>query len=100
MPANSKYLTKSPLQQFAKISAGIVGGYAISALLHMILALWIPMHHEVLITSFFTTFIVWCALLIVPYLFDNGWKVWGVYLITIILLYLLFQIANANNPFV
>ncbi len=100
MPANPKYLTKSPWQQFAKISAGILGGYLITALLHMILAIWIPLHNEVLITSIFSLFIVWCVLLIVPYLFENGWKAWGIYGASIIMLYVLYFFANKTNPFI
>ncbi|CAM1359961.1 hypothetical protein [Tenacibaculum xiamenense] len=100
MPANQKFLTKSPWQQFAKISAGILGGYIITAILHMILAIWVPLHNEVLITSIFTLFIVWCILLIVPYLFKNGWKAWGIYGVSIILLYALYFIANKANPFI
>lgn len=100
MPANPKYLTKSGWQKFAKISAGVLGGYIISTLLHMVLALWLPMHKEVMISSIFTLFIVWVALLIVPYLFKNGWKAWGLYLVVILLLYILYYFGNQKNPFV
>lgn len=99
MPANSKYLTKSPWQKFAKLSAGIIGGYFIDALLHMNIALLLPVHHEVLVTTIVTFFIVWCALLILPYLFKNGWKVWGVYGISILLLLVSYYFNNQNNPF-
>lgn len=100
MPANPKYLTKNPWQQFAKISAGILGGYSITALLHMCLPLWLPNPRVVLITSIFTFFIVWCALLIVPYLFKNGWKAWLLYAIISIVLYGLYYYGNQQNPFV
>jgi len=100
MPANPKYLNKSPWQQGAKISAGLIGGYCISALLHMNLALLIPLHQEVLVTSTITLFLVWCTLIVIPYLFDNGWKAWGLYLIIIIILYSLYFFNKQNNPFV
>ncbi|ALJ06343.1 hypothetical protein APS56_14880 [Pseudalgibacter alginicilyticus] len=100
MPANTKYLNKSPWQQFAKITAGIFGGYLISALLHMCLSLWLPNSKNILISSIFTLFIVWCALLIVPFLFKNGWKAWLLYLFFIVLLYGLYVIGNTNNPFI
>ncbi len=100
MPANSKYLTQSPWQQFAKISAGLIGGYIISALLHMCLILWLPYPKEILITSIYTIFIVWGALLIVPYLFKNGWKVWGIYLFISIMLYAFYYLGEQQNPFV
>ncbi len=100
MPANPKHLTKSPWQQFAKISSGIIGGYIISALFHMCLALWLPNSKDVLITSIYTLFIVWCILLIIPYLFKNGWKVWGLYLVISIVLYIIYYFGNQQNPFV
>ncbi|WP_299106292.1 hypothetical protein [uncultured Tenacibaculum sp.] len=100
MPANSKHLTKSPAQQFAKISAGIIGGYIVTALFHMCLALWLPNPKEVLITSIYTHFIVWCALLIVPFLFKNGWKAWGLYIVISILLFGIYYLGNQQNPFV
>ena len=100
MPANTKYLTKSPWQQFAKISAGILGGYLISALLHMCLPLWLPNPKNILITSIVTLFIVWCTLLIVPFLFKNGWKAWFLYIVIIAILYSIYFIGNQNNPFI
>lgn len=98
MPANRKYLTKSPWQKGAKFTAGLIGGYAISALFHMVLALLLPAHKEVLATSMFTLFILWIILLIIPYLFKNGWKVWGIYLSIISVLLALFFIGNQQNP--
>lgn len=100
MPANPKHLTKSPWQQFAKISAGILGGYIISALLHMCLPLWLPNAKAVLITSIFTLFIVWCALLIIPFLFKNGWKAWLLYVGIIVVLFTIYYLGNQNNPFI
>ncbi|GFD71674.1 hypothetical protein ABMY20_04465 [Tenacibaculum sp. SSH1-16] len=100
MPANSKYLNQSPWQQFAKISAGLIGGYIISALLHMCLVLWLPNPKGILITSIYTIFIVWGALLIVPYLFKNGWKAWVIYLIISIILYVIYYLGNQQNPFI
>ncbi|WP_431165989.1 hypothetical protein [Tenacibaculum halocynthiae] len=99
MPANTKYLTKSPSQQFAKVSAGVLGGYIISALLHMVLALWLPYSKEIMVTSIFSTFIVWCAFLIIPFLFKNGWKAWALYLNISLLLYIAYYFGNQNNPF-
>jgi len=100
MPANVKHLTKNPWQKFAKITAGIIGGYIITALFHLSLALWIPNHKEVLITSIYTVFIIWGVLLIVPYLFKNGWKVWGLYLFISILLYTIYFFGKQQNPFI
>ncbi len=100
MPANPKHLTKSTWQQFAKISSGLLGGYIISSLFHMSLALWLPYSKEVLITAIYTHYIVWCGLLIVPFLFKNGWKAWALYAAVIVLVYVIYYFGNQYNSFV
>jgi len=99
MPANPKYLTTSAWQKFAKIFSGILGGYLISAMLHMAIALWFPYQKNLLITAIYTMFVVWCALAIVPFLFKNGWKVLGGYIIVILLLAIVIYYGNQHQPF-
>ncbi|HLT07580.1 MAG TPA: hypothetical protein VK014_08645 [Cyclobacteriaceae bacterium] len=97
MPANKKYLTKSPLQRFAKISAGLVGGYLVTVSLHLALAAWIdPIN--VLITLRFGGFILWVALLIVAFLARNGWKVWAAYLTISLIFSFAFYISKTYLP--
>lgn len=98
MPANKKYLTTSSWQRFAKISAGIVGGYIISALLHIALAYWLPNPEMVLITSIYTLYIVWAAIIIMSFLAKNGWKLWAFYLAIIIVLSVLIYFGKTYNP--
>lgn len=78
MPANPKYLS-SNWQRFAKITAGFLGGYLVTVTFHMALAYWID-YVAVIITSAFTGFILWVALMIVAFLAKNGWKIWIWYL--------------------
>ncbi|WP_299839471.1 hypothetical protein [uncultured Tenacibaculum sp.] len=100
MPANRKYLTVSPWHKASKLIAGILGGYCISALLHMIIALVFPFHKEILITSIFTMFIVWGALLIIPFLFKNGFKALLIYVVIIVILFVVYTFVNKENPFI
>ncbi|WP_286756056.1 MULTISPECIES: hypothetical protein [Roseivirga] len=79
MPANSKYLS-SPGQRFAKLSAGLLGGYLLSATLHYVLGMWLGNPAYVVVTSIYSLYLVWMLLFIVPYLFTNGWKAWAYYL--------------------
>jgi len=99
MPANPKYLSTSPWQKGSKISAGIIGGYLITSLFHMVLALVLPNGKAIIITSIFSAIILWSTLLIIPFLFKNGWKAWLLYLAIIILLYTLYFFANQQNSF-
>ncbi|HBY67104.1 MAG TPA: hypothetical protein DEG69_04655 [Flavobacteriaceae bacterium] len=98
MPANKKHLTMSSWQRFAKISAGIVGGYIISALLHIALAYWLPNPEMVLITSVYTLYILWVATIIMSFLAKNGWKLWALYLAIIIVLSVLIYFGKLYNP--
>lgn len=80
MPANKKYLTKSPWQRFAKITAGFFGGYLVTTTLFMAVSYGID-YSAVLLTLRFGGFILWAALLVLAFLAKNGWKVWAIYLL-------------------
>lgn len=80
MPANTKYLTQSKWQRFAKFTAGFIGGYLVAASLHLALAAWCNLIN-VMITSTFSMFIIWAALMVAAYMGKNGWKTWGLYLL-------------------
>ncbi|MFT0716080.1 hypothetical protein [Flagellimonas lutimaris] len=99
MPANKKYLNPSPSQRFAKITAAIFGGLLVAVLFHMALASWFN-HVAVIITSTFSAFILWAILMVVAFLGKNGWKVWGIYLLVSLLLFVIFYFGNQTNPLV
>lgn len=80
MPANKKYLTKSPLIRVLKITAGFFGGYAVSVSFHLLLArIFDP--GDVLITAYFSGIILWAVLLLIAFLVENVWKTWLVYIV-------------------
>lgn len=80
MPANTKYLTTSRGQRFAKISAAILGSYLVTMSLHLAVAAWFC-RPEVIITSAFSAVILWAVLMAVTFLSRNGWKIWALYLL-------------------
>lgn len=79
MPANPKYLTQSGWQRFAKVSAAILGGFLVSASSHLMWAAWVGDRKSVLLTYSFTLFIMWCTLMLLAFLFKNGYKCWAWY---------------------
>ena len=93
MPANPKYLTTSPWLRFAKISAGLAGGYLLTTCLHLALAAWFD-PATVLITSTFTTFILWAVIMVLAFLARNGWIAWGFILLASIVCTLVFLLGN------
>lgn len=80
MPANPKYLTQSKWQRFAKISAGILGGYIVSTTIHLAFATWLNSANTI-ITMSYSGFILWAALMIIAFIPKNGWKTWALYLL-------------------
>lgn len=89
MPANKKYLTKSPFQKFLKITAGFIGGYLVMISFHYLLG-YIFEPKNVIITAAFTGWILWAILMLVAFLAKSAWKVWLLYLVLSALFFLPF----------
>ena len=86
MPANSKYLTNHKGHRFAKISAGILGGFLITAGTMLAIASWTKAPKNIFISFVYLIYIEWCALILVAFLFKSGLKCWAWYGATIMLL--------------
>ena len=97
MPANPKHLTASPWQRAGKISAGILGGYFVSAAVHLAFAAWFN-HVNVLITSTFSGFILWVALMVLAFLARSGWRVWLLYMALTFLFGAIAWMGKMYNP--
>jgi hypothetical protein len=80
MPANKKYLTKSPWLRLSKILAGSVGGYAVMMSLHLFFTAFLP-KENVIITAYFTGYILWAFLLLYAFIATNVWRVWALYIL-------------------
>ena len=80
MPANPKHLSNSG-QRFLKITAGILGGYFVTIFFHN--ALGSILHHKgaLIITTAYTSFLMWASLLVLAFMSKNGWKIWGIYIL-------------------
>ncbi|EPR66434.1 hypothetical protein [Cyclobacterium qasimii] len=80
MPANKKHLSPNFLHRFSRITAGLVGGYLVTASFFLALSfLWDKA--SVLYTLVFGGFILWVTLLIIAFIAKKGWKVWAIYLL-------------------
>ncbi|MEM9361858.1 MAG: hypothetical protein AAGA43_04435 [Bacteroidota bacterium] len=84
MPANKKHLS-SPGQRVLKITAGILGGFFVTIFFHNAVGSLIEQKGALIITTAYTSFILWAALLVLAFIAKNGWKVWGIYLLLIII---------------
>lgn len=79
MPANKKYLTKSPWVKLSKLLAGIIGGYVVTIAFHAALTRVFP-KENVIVTSFITGYLLWATLLLTAFLIPQPWKTWAIYL--------------------
>ncbi|MEM7485211.1 MAG: hypothetical protein AAF348_08380 [Bacteroidota bacterium] len=80
MPANKKHLSSSR-QRFLKISAGILGGYLVTIFAHNALGSLLTEKGGLIITTAYTSFLLWATLLVLAFIAKNGWKVWGLYIL-------------------
>ena len=85
MPANPKYLS-SGTERAAKITAGLIGGYVLSAMFHYVLGLLVENKAIVAATSIYTLYMLWMVLFIIPFMLKSGGRAWVYYLISIVLL--------------
>ncbi len=88
MPANKKYLTKSPLHKILKITSGFIGGYLITITFFAVLLHFFDAGN-VLFTLRFMGFLFWTALLLLAFLAKSGWKILGIYTAIYLILKLL-----------
>jgi len=84
MPAKQKYLSTS-IQRIQKISAGILGGLLLTVGIHLAIGSLLEDKSILIITSIYSTFILWVLFMIVAFLFRKGWQAWVIYLSGIIL---------------
>ncbi|MCM5661419.1 hypothetical protein [Galbibacter mesophilus] len=97
MPANKKYLTHSPWQRFAKISAAFLGSYLVTVSLHLAIAGWFA-KANIVITMTYSGFIIWSVLMVVTFLVKNGWKIWGLYLLLTLFFFGIYYFGKTYNP--
>lgn len=84
MPANAKYLS-SGWARFSKIMAAIFGAYFATMFIHMAIAKNAPNDTPVLLTSTYSTFLVWCGFMVMVFLIKRAWVSWALLLLIILL---------------
>lgn len=79
MPAQQKYLS-SRRQRWYKVSAAILGGFMVAMALQLAVGAHLADKQALLITSTFLSFFLWVFFMIIPFFFEDGRKIWGIYL--------------------
>ncbi|MFV0564383.1 MAG: hypothetical protein ACK5NB_00975 [Flavobacteriaceae bacterium] len=90
MPANKKYLS-SNWQRAAKISAAVLGGYIVTVTLHLAWGVLVKDKSVMLLTTAFSGFFLWVAIMVFAFISKNGWKFWaillGIILVCLLIIY-------------
>lgn len=84
MPANLKHLSSTG-QRILKITAGILGGFILTLLFHNAIGAVLKEKGGIIITSAFSSFFLWAALMVVAFLAKSGWKIWGIYILLMLI---------------
>ena len=53
--------------------------------IHIALGAWFSPSY-VVVTGYFSLFLIWAVLMILAFLSRNGWKLWGIYILITLLL--------------
>ncbi|WP_027077105.1 hypothetical protein [Maribacter antarcticus] len=93
MPANKKYVS-SKGQRVLKITAGILGGYVLTVLFHNAVGSFLEEKGGLIITTAYSSFILWAILMVLAFLSKNGWKVWGIYVLLSVVFSILIFISK------
>ena len=84
MPAKAEYLSNGWVR-FSKVLAAILGAYVATMFLHIAIAKNVANDAPIILTSTYTTFLVWCGLMIMVYMIRKAWVSWAI-LFSIILI--------------
>lgn len=93
MPAKGKYLS-SPGQRILKITAGLPGGFLVTILVHNAIGSLLTDKSALIVTSAYSSFILWAVCLVFAFMAKNGWKIWGIYLVVILICYTIIYFAK------
>lgn len=74
----------APGQRVLKITAAFVGGYLVTLSFHQLLMRLFDAK-TIAVTAFFSTYLLWCGLMILSFLSKNGWKTWLWYILLTLL---------------
>ena len=77
MHAKKKYLSNG-WQRLSKVLAMFFGAYAATAALHIAIAKNVTNDVPILLTSTYTSFILWVGLMVMVFIIKRAWIAWSV----------------------
>lgn len=92
MPANKAYLNQNKTQRIVKLTAAIIGSLMVTTSSMLAIASWVSRPKVVFMTYAYMLIVIWCGLMLLAFLFKNGWKCWLWYGLLTLIFILLFLI--------
>ncbi|MEL6534419.1 MAG: hypothetical protein AAFQ98_03350 [Bacteroidota bacterium] len=78
MPAKTKYLS-SGWTRFSKVMAAILGSYIVTMLIHMAVAKMPADDTPVVLTTAYSSFLMWIGFMVLAFFIRKAWHVWGLF---------------------
>lgn len=78
MPAKQKYLS-STWKRVSKVTAAIVGSYILTMLIHVVTAKVVTDETPVIMTTAYSSFLMWVGFMVLAFFIRKAWHVWGIY---------------------
>lgn len=94
MPANKEYLTHGTAERIGKVSAALVGSFLVAVSSMLALASWSDRPSVVFMSYTYLLILVWCALMLVAFLFRKAWKCWLLYASLVVIFITFFLIGR------
>ena len=98
MPANKKYLNQNKAQRIVKVTAALIGSLLVTVSSMLAIAVWVKQPGIVFMTYNYAFILIWCGLMLVAFLFENGWKCWLWYGILTVVFILTFFLGYPHLP--
>ena len=80
MPAKKKYLS-GPWKRVSKITAAILGGYVLTMMIHVVTAKVVVDDTPVIMTTAYSSFLMWAGFMVLAFFIRKAWHVWGIYML-------------------
>ena len=78
MPAKKKYLSGG-WKRFSKVTAAILGSYIVAMSVHVAVIKLAMDDTPWLLTSSYSSFLLWTGLMVLAFFIKKAWHVWGIY---------------------
>ncbi|MCG8321412.1 MAG: hypothetical protein MI921_18055 [Cytophagales bacterium] len=78
MPAKSKYLSPAS-KRISKVTVAVLGSYVLTMAIHLAVAVMLEDKSPLIFTTGYSAFFMWVFFMVMAFLINKAWHVWGLY---------------------